>query len=105
MAPLKLPRPDLAALGLCALLAVGIIVLAVLRQPIPDVLTYLATAALSAGAGLSLNSPGTVGTETLRSSIPPASPRGGASSSPAPRSSGPVPAPRAAAAAASGIPA
>jgi hypothetical protein len=103
LTPLKLPRPDLAALGLCALLAVGIIVCYLMRGTVPDVLPYLATAALSAGAGLSLNSPGTIGTETLpRASSAPA-PRAAA---PAPRAaSGPVPAPRTAAAAASGIPA
>ena len=63
---MKIARPDLAALGLCALIVVGIVVLSAFGVPVPDVLPYLATAALSAGAGLSLNGP--IGTETVRTS-------------------------------------
>lgn len=47
------PRPDLAAALLCALAVVGIIALAMLRQPIPDVLTYVAVGALGGAAGMS----------------------------------------------------
>lgn len=51
------PRPDLAAALLCALAVVGIIALAMLRQPIPDVLTYVAVGALGGAAGMSFPGP------------------------------------------------
>lgn len=54
--PVKLPRPDVAALLLAALCAAAITTLAALGVSIPDVLSYLATAALSAGAGVAVQS-------------------------------------------------
>jgi hypothetical protein len=65
----KIPRPDLAALGLCAIALLGIILLAALRIPVPEVLTFVALGALTGGAGIALNTPN--GRETLpRSSTP-----------------------------------
>jgi hypothetical protein len=51
----KPSRPDLAALALCGLVVVGIVALAALHVGIPDVLPYLAVAALSAGAGVAVS--------------------------------------------------
>lgn len=66
---MRITRPDLAALGLCAILVVAITVLAALHVPVPDVLPYLATGALSAGAGLGLNV-GTSSSTSTTSSAP-----------------------------------
>jgi hypothetical protein len=56
----KVTRPDLAAGALSAVCVVGIVVLAVLHQPIPEVLTYLAVGALGVGGGAALPGAGTV---------------------------------------------
>jgi hypothetical protein len=79
----KIPRPDLAALALCALALVGIILLAALRIPVPEVLTFVALGALTGGAGIALNTPN--GKETL--------PRSTAAPVPAPRAPAPYPQP------------
>jgi hypothetical protein len=50
----KLSRPDLAAYGLVALCVLAIATLAVLGQPTPDVLQYLAVTALGIGGGVAL---------------------------------------------------
>jgi hypothetical protein len=50
---LKLPRPDLAAYALCALLDPGIIGLTLAGKTVPDVLQFVAITALGGGAGLS----------------------------------------------------
>jgi hypothetical protein len=55
----KLPRPDVGWLVLAGVLACAIATLAALGVAIPDVLSYLATGALSAGAGVALQSPST----------------------------------------------
>lgn len=51
----SIPRPDLASLALCAVAVVGIVVLVALRQPVPDVLTYVVAGALGVGGGTALN--------------------------------------------------
>lgn len=80
---MKIPRPDLAALYLCGLVIVCMTALAVAHVAIPDVLPYLATAALSAGAGLSLNTPNPP--ETIRTSAPAPTRAPAAAPAPAPR--------------------
>jgi hypothetical protein len=60
----KIPRPDLAALGITALAILCIFGLLMAGHPIPDVLSFVAVSSLSAGAGISLNTPN--GSETLR---------------------------------------
>jgi hypothetical protein len=62
----KLSRPELPALVIAGVAVLGIVLLAVLRQPIPDVLTLIASTALGAGAGQAL--PG------LRDTAPAAAP-------------------------------
>lgn len=49
---MKITRPDLAALAICALALVGIIVLAALHVPAPEILTTAALISLSAGVGI-----------------------------------------------------
>ncbi len=58
-------RPELPALVIAGLAVVGIVVLALLRQPIPDVLTLIASTALGAGAGVALPG-GPLARETLQ---------------------------------------
>lgn len=79
---MRIPRPDLATLAVGAIALVGIILLAALRIPAPDVLAYVALGALTGGAGIALNTPN--GKETL--------PR--AAAAPAPARSSAVPAQR-----------
>lgn len=54
MTTTKLARPDLAAGALCSLCVIGIVLLAALHLPIPDVLTFLAMGALGIGGGTAL---------------------------------------------------
>lgn len=82
----KLPRPDLAAYGLVALLILCITGLLLVSKAVPDYLPLMAMGLLGTGAGISLNTPN--GSETLKSSTP--------------RSA--IPAPRPAAAAAASTP-
>lgn len=78
---MKIPRPDLATLAVCAIALVGIILLAALRIPVPPVLEYVALGALTGGAGIALNTPN--GKETL--------PRSATTPTPAPRPAAPAP--------------
>jgi hypothetical protein len=55
----KVTRPDLAAGVLCALCVAGIVLLAALHLPIPEVLPFLAVGALGVGGGASLPGGGT----------------------------------------------
>jgi Na+/H+-dicarboxylate symporter len=55
----KVTRPDLAAGVLCALCVVGIVLLAALHLPIPEVLPFLAVGALGVGGGASFPGGGT----------------------------------------------
>jgi hypothetical protein len=81
----KLPRPDLAALYLCALVVVAMTALAVAHVAIPNVMPYLALASLSAGAGISLNTPNPAETIRTSSSAPVRSSAPIAAAAPAPR--------------------
>jgi len=55
----KITRPDTTSMILAAICVVAIAVLAVLRIPIPDVLSGATFIALGIGGGTSLNSPST----------------------------------------------
>lgn len=60
---MKIPRPDLAALAVCVVIVAGMVALALAHVGIPDVFPYLATAALSAGAGVAVAYTGPSGTQ------------------------------------------
>lgn len=49
---MKITRPDLAALAVCALTVIGIVVLTALHNPVPDVVPTIALISLSAGVGI-----------------------------------------------------
>lgn len=78
---MKIPRPDLATLAVCAICLVGIILLAALRIPIPEVLQFVAYGALTGATGIALNTPN--GKETLPRSAPLSTPA--RTAAPAPR--------------------
>lgn len=62
----KLPRPDLAAYGLVALLILCITGLLLVSKAVPDYLPLMAMGLLGTGAGISLNTPN--GSETVKTS-------------------------------------
>jgi hypothetical protein len=48
----KITRPDLAALAICAIALVGIVVLSAMHTATPEILTTVALISLSAGVGI-----------------------------------------------------
>lgn len=53
---MKITRPDLAALAICAIGLVGIIVLSGLHVAVPEILTTVVLISLSAGVGIATQS-------------------------------------------------
>lgn len=62
----KLTRPDVASMILAALCVVGIVALAYVHTPVPDVLTFVAMGALGIGGGTALNGSASVDTAAQR---------------------------------------
>ncbi len=60
---MKITRPDLAAMAVCIIAVIGLVVLSAIHGPIPDVLPTIALIALSAGVG--------VATQTVTTLSPP----------------------------------
>ena len=52
---MRVTRPDTTSMILTAVCVVGIVLLAILNVPIPDVLTFVAMGALGIGGGTALN--------------------------------------------------
>lgn len=63
---MKITRPDLTSLILCALCVVGIVVLALFRIAVPDAITYIAVGALGIGGGTALNGTSSVDSAATR---------------------------------------
>lgn len=74
----KIPRPDLAMVGLCALSVIAIVVCKLLHVEPPPVLDFVATTSLGGGAGIA--------TQRAVSSLPsqPSSPAAAPAPRPAP---------------------
>lgn len=53
---MRITRPDLAALAVCVVALVGIIMLTALHDPVPSIVNDVALIALSAGVGIATQS-------------------------------------------------